>query len=238
MAESAEIAAWLIAKRLTITQVMEEQLGTAAPAPGSAEVEALRRFRSYAAVSLRRRQTRQPALDGLRVNERRALALVDAWSDAAARVAGPHAREITQALQPIVASYRNAVRTLNRGQRSGAAPRAGRRAVSAAIDRISDAFLAIDADSGRIVDANPAAAALLGVARDALIDVEANQFIPVDSQSGWWTQFDAVTEGSDPRRFCARLADKAGAPIAVDCTLTTLATRSRTLALVVARPTA
>ena len=31
-------------------------------------------------------------------------------------------------------------------------------------------------------------------------------------------------------------ADKTGIPISVDCTLTPLATRSRTLALVIARP--
>jgi hypothetical protein len=140
VAESTEIAAWLVAKRLMIEQAMEEQLGSASPAPGSAEVEALRRFRSFATVSLRRPEPRQPALDGLRVNDRRALALVDAWSEAAARVAGPHASEISIALRPIVASYRSALRTLNRGRKSCAPPRSGRRAVTAAIDRISDAF--------------------------------------------------------------------------------------------------
>jgi len=236
VAESAEIASWLVAKRLAIEQAMSESLGSAAPSPGSAEVEALRRFRTFASVSLRRSPSRQPALDGLRVNERRALALVDAWSQAAARVAGAHARDVTTALQPIVASYRNALRTQNRGRKQCAAPRSARRAVTAAIDRISDAFLAVDADSGRIVDANPAAAALLGAARDALIDVEANHFIPSDAHDSWWTHFDAVTEGTEPRRFQTRLADKSGAPIPVDCTLTGLSTRSRSLALVVARP--
>jgi hypothetical protein len=86
------------------------------------------------------------------------------------------------------------------------------------------------------VDANPAAGALLGVARDALIDVEAVSFMPNESRNGWWTQFDAVTEGSEPRRFSASLADKTGSPIPVDCTVTLHATRNRTLALVVARP--
>jgi PAS domain S-box-containing protein len=236
VADSTEIAAWLIAKRLTIERTMADRLGSATPAPGSAEVETLRRFRSYAVVSLRRSERLEPALDGLRVNDRRALALVDAWVDAAAHIAGPHAREIAAALLPVVARFRNALRAVNTSRKSCAAPRGARRAVTAAIDRICDAYLAVDADSGRIVDANPAAAALLGVARDALIDVEATHFMPADSQSGWWTHFDAVTEGSEPQRFSARLADKAGSPISVECTLTTLATRNRTLALVVARP--
>jgi len=166
----------------------------------------------------------------------RRLALVEAWSQAAARVAGPHGSEIATALQPIVASYRNALRGQNRSRRSRAAPRSARRAVSAAIDRISDAFLAVDADTGRIVDANPAAAALLGVARDALIDVEVDRFLPAGAREQWWTHFDAVTEGTEPRRFRAPLADKSGAAIALDCTLTGLSTRNRSLGLVVARP--
>lgn len=216
---------------------MEAQLGPAAPAPASAEAEVLRRFRSYAAASLRHGSSDQPALDGLRPNERRATALLSAWCDAAARVAGDHGERVASALEPLMLNFRNALRATNGGRRKRGAPRAGRRAVLAAIDRICDAFLAIDANSGRIVDANPAAGALLGVARDALIDVEAVSFIPSESENGWWTQFDAMTEGSEPRRFTASLADKGGAAIAVECTVTPFTTRDRTLALVVARPT-
>ena len=216
---------------------MESHLGPAAPKPGAPETEVLRRFRSYAASSLKRGTSERPALDGLRVNERRATALLTAWCEAASEVAGSHARKlIDDALAPLFLGFRNALRTSNNGLRRQGPPRAGRRGVMAAIDRICDAFFAVDADSGRIVDANPAAAALLGVARDALIDVEADSFIPPSDRSGWWTQFDAVTEGTEPRRFSASLADKSGIPIPVDCTITAHATRSRTLALVVARP--
>jgi len=233
---SSEIAAWLIKRRLEIERVMEAHLGPAAPKPGAAETEALRRFRSYATSSLRRGVTDEAALDGLRVNERRTTALLAAWCEAAGEVAGPHAQRVDDALQPLFVSFRDALRTSNTGRRKQGPPRAGRRGVMAAIDRICDAFFAVDADSGRIVDANPAAAALLGVARDALIDVEADCFIPSSDRSGWWTQFDAVTEGTEPRRFKASLADKAGSPIPVDCTITLHATRTRKLALVVARP--
>jgi len=216
---------------------MASHLGPAAPTPGATETEALRRFRSYAASSLRRGKPEDPALDGLRVNERRASALVAAWCEAAAEVGGAHAASVHEALHPLFLSFRNALRTTNSGLRKQGAPRAGRRVVMAAIDRICDAFLAIDADSGRIVDANPAAGALLGVARDALINVDATAFIPAESRGGWWAEFDAVTEGTEPRRFAASLADSTGEPISVDCTVTLMATRNRTLALVVARPT-
>ena len=215
---------------------MTSRLGAAAPEPGSSETEALRRFRSYAVASLRRGASAQPSLDGIRVNERRASALVAAWCEAAAEVSGPHADLVSESLKPIYLGFRTALRTTSRGRRSRAAPRAGRRAIMAAIDRICDAFFAIDADSGRIVDANPAAAALLGVARDALIDVEANRFMTNGSRPAWWTELDAVAEGTEPRRFRASLADVAGLEIAVDCTVTPLSTRHRNLALVVARP--
>jgi PAS domain S-box-containing protein len=236
MAETSEIASWLIARRLQIEHVMDSRLGPAAPAPGATESEVLRRFRSFAASSLQRGASEEPALDGLRVNERRVSALLAAWCEAAAEVAGPHAGSVREALHPTLLNFRNALRMTSTGRRKSGAPRASRRAVVAAIDRVSDVFLAIDADSGRIVDANPAAGALLGVARDALIDVAAESFIPTEAQSDWWTEFDAIAEGAETRRFTAKLADKGGTPIPVDCTVTRFATRSRKLALVIARP--
>jgi PAS domain S-box-containing protein len=237
VAGASEIAAWLINRRLEIERAMAARLGPAAPKPGAGESEALRRFRSYTVSCLRRGAAGAPSLDGLRVNERRVSALLAAWCEAATEVAGPHAESVRTALEPLFVSFRSALRTTNGGLRKRGPRRTRRRAVVAAIDHICDAFLAIDADSGRIVDANPAAAALLGVARDALIDVEAAAFIPAGSRNGWWTQFDAATEGADPQRFAASLADRSGIPIPVDCTVTRLANRNRTLALVVARPT-
>ena len=66
--------------------------------------------------------------------------------------------------------------------------------MAAAIDRVCDGFLAIDAESGRVVDANPAAGALLGIARDALLGLEARAFVPTEAQPDWWTALDAMTE--------------------------------------------
>ena len=80
------------------------------------------------------------------------------------------------------------------------------------------------------------AGALLGVARDALLGVDALSFVPTDAHTTWWTHLDAMTEGSEPRRFSGRLADVSGSPVDVDCSVTRFATRDRTLALIVARP--
>jgi PAS domain S-box-containing protein len=105
----------------------------------------------------------------------------------------------------------------------------------AAIDRVADAFLAIDTDTGLIADANPAAGALLGVARDALIDVQVMGFVPAEEHESWWTQLDAMTEETESRRFESALQDRSGMSIPIDGTVTRFATRGRTLALVLLR---
>ena len=120
-------------------------------------------------------------------------------------------------------------------RRSKGAPRTKRRAVSAAIDRVSDVFLAVDANTGKIVDANPAAGALLGVARDALLGVDMLSFVPELQHPTWWIELDAITEGAEPRRFEASLRDLHGKDVSIDCSITRFATRAKTLALLLAR---
>jgi PAS domain S-box-containing protein len=232
-----ELAAWLVCQRRQIERAMAARLGPAAPGPAAPESEVLRRFRSFAAAALHRGANgAAPALDGVKANERRVTAVLSTWSEAAVDLAGRDGEVLRSALEPLIARFRASMRTTGAGRRASGAPRAGRRAVTAAIDRVSDSFLAIDPDSGRIVDANPAAGALLGVARDALLDVEAMSFVPPPARNLWWTHLDAVTEGSEPHRFTADLRDAGGATFTVDCTITCFATRRRTLALILARP--
>jgi PAS domain S-box-containing protein len=231
-----QIASWLISKRSQIEAVMNSRLGPAAPSPAAVEAEVLRRFRSFAAASLKRGTTCEPALEGIRAHERRVNALLTAWSSAAEEVAGDEAETIRTALAPLIAHFRGSLRNTQSNRRSSGAPRSNRRAVIAAIDRIADAFLALDTDNGVIVDANPAAGALLGVARDALLGVPAPGFIPTDDHESWWTELDAMTEGTESRRFDSRLQDQSGLAIPVECTMTRFASRGRTLALVLIRP--
>ena len=175
---------------------MTSHLGPAAPGPAAAETEVLRRFRSFAAASLKRGTARQPALEGIRAHERRVDALLTAWSNAAEEVAGDQAEVVRAALEPLIAHFRGALRNTQGNRRSSGAPRSNRRAVIAAIDRIADAFLALDTDSGAIVDANPAAGALLGIPRDALLGVPAMGFVPSANHESWWTELDSLTEGA------------------------------------------
>ena len=235
MSGNPQIANWLVSKRGQIEAVMNSRLGPAAPNPAAVEAEVLRRFRSFAAAALKRGTPREPALEGIRAHERRVNALLTAWSNAAEEVAGDQAEAIRNALAPLIAHFRGSLRNTQGNRRSSGSPRSNRRVVIAAIDRIADAFLALDTDDGVIVDANPAAGALLGVIRDALLGVQAMGFVPTADHESWWTELDAMTEGTEARRFDSHLQDHSGLSIPVDCTMTRFATRGRTLALVLIR---
>jgi PAS domain S-box-containing protein len=229
------LAGWLLARRAAIEAGMRGSPDAPAVA-GSAEAEALRRFRSFLLLALVQEEAAAPALEGLRCGERRARRLLEAWLDAAAREAGPDAASLRAALAPCVERFLLSLRETARARRASGSPTSGqRRAVTAAIDRVCEAFLAIDVESGAIADANPAAGALLGTTRDRLLGADAMSFVPDDARDAWWTQLDAVSEGADSRRFRTTLKDSGGRPLPVDATLTRFATRARTLALVLAR---
>jgi PAS domain S-box-containing protein len=232
---NADLAAWLVVRRAEIEGVLAARLGPARPDAAGPESEVLRRFRSFAASALRRGGAAQPALEGIVANEKRVSALLTAWVEAAAEVAGSGGGDLRSALAPWLRTFQGSLRTSAAGRGRSGAPRTRRRAVNAAIDRVADAFLAVEADSGRVVDANPAAGALLGVARDALLGVEATAFVAEDSRRGFQDELDAVAEGSEPRRFRGSLRDAHGGAIAVECSVTAFPTRDRTLALFLAR---
>ncbi len=217
---------------------MDARLGPAAPGPAAVESEVLRRFRSFAAASLRRGVQADPALEGIRVQERRVNALLAAWSDAAAEIAGDQSAGVREALAPLIVRFRASLRTTSGARRASGTPRAARRAVTAAIDRVADGFLAVDADTGLIADANPAAGAMLGIDRDALLGVEAIRFVPPNLHEAWWTELEAMTEGAEARRFETQLQDRSGTAIPLECSITRFGTRNRTLALVLMRPIA
>jgi PAS domain-containing protein len=232
-----ELASWLIVNRAKIERDMAERLGPAAPVAAAPESEALRRFRSFASASLIRGKAPPPPLDGLRINERRVMALLEAWLEAALRVSEFDQRERTRdTLQPLLDHFRLAIRSSGNGRRTRGAPRAKRRAVVAAIDRVADAFLAVDADTGKIEDANPAAGALLGIDRDALLGVDALAFVPKCDHSAWWSRLDAIAEGSETQHFDGSLLDTGGIQVGFAASATRFSTRGRTLALILMRP--
>jgi len=233
-----QLANWLMAQRLEIERVMQDRLGAAAPAASGPEAETLRRFRTFASSALLRGETPRPVLDGLRPNERRVMALLSCWAEAASELAGPESGIVTRALAPLLDAFRLAIRTTGAKRVSSGRPRATRRAITAAIDRVADIFLALDVDSGEILDANPAAGAALGVARDALIGIEFNVFVPTDVQGPWWTALDTIAEGQDSVVFAALMQDRQERQMRLEVSATRYVRSGRTLAMVLARPAA
>jgi len=230
------LASWLVAQRARIERLMGDAMGPAAPRASGPEAETLRRFRSFTNIALHSGEIRPPALDGLQLNERRMGALLDAWLAAAVMQAGPDGAEIRPHLAPLVEQFRAVLRQSASGRSASGRPRAVRRSVVAAIDRIADAFLAIDTVSDAISDANPAAGALLGTPRDALLGVEIGAFLPETERAAWRAQLDAMAEGGDHARFETALVDVAGSSLRVEVSLTAYPTRGRTLALALCRP--
>jgi PAS domain S-box-containing protein len=231
-----ELAGWLLARRRAIEAAASERLG-AAPGADSAEAEALRRFRSFVLLALGQGATTAPSLEGVRTREARMRRWLEAWVEAATEAAGPEAERVRAQLGPLRDRFLQALRETAGARRASGAPRASkRRAVAAAIDRVCDAFLAIDADTGAIADANPAAGALLGTTRDRLLGSDAMDYVPTEARELWWAHLDAMSEGSEPRRFRGALQSADGHALPVEATITRFATRSRTLALIIARP--
>jgi len=237
MGDARQTALWLVRERGAIDAGLRQRPEAARLAPSGPEAEALRRFRSFVLCALAQGDVAAPALDGLRVPEPRAAALLEGWVDAAVRCAEADGPALRAQLLPLLARFRDALRQSAPARRASGAPRT-RRAVAAAIDRVADAFLAVDAADVTICDANPAAGALLGTSRDALLGACVLDYVAEDARDGWRTELDAVAEGSEPRRFRSALRDRDGRPVDVEASVTRFATRSRTLALFVARPCA
>ncbi len=203
-----------------------------------AESETLRRFRSFATASLRHGEIGEPALDGVRVEPDRALLWVGRWCEAAVAAAGERGDLLDAALTPLRQRFATGLRGQQLSRRATRAKPAKRRAVSGAIDRVADAFLAVDLDSGEIADANPAALALLGVERELLLGRRATRHIDRDSRELWTERLESLGESGEGQRFRVIWRDEFLSPVAVDVNAAPHLTRRRRLALLTARPVA
>jgi len=232
-----EWASWIVTRRSAIEQAMAAGWAREVPAAASPEAEALRRFRSYVAAALRHGTTTAlPALDGVHIDPERGERMLEAWCAAAVEVASARGAELRARLTPLAASFRAALAGGRLARHARRAPRVARRAVVAAIDRIADAYLAVDLGDGRVVDANPAAAALLRTPRETLVGAPALRFVHGDTRAAWEDQLAELVESDEPRRFRAVWLDALARPVSVELHVTRhLLARERPLALVVAR---
>jgi PAS domain S-box-containing protein len=228
------LAQWLVAERVAIERESARAAGALDPA--SAEAEALRRFRSFALLALARGAA-QPSLEGLRVSLRRSASAIDAWVQAAGTLAGADRTKVVEPLRALRAQFIAALSGGAHARRASSAPTpSARRAVSGAIDRVADVFLAVDVDSGMVVDANPAACALLGLSRPELLARELDALAAPAERAAFRLLLDAMAEGSEPQLARAALLDASGSCAPLDVRVTRHAVRGRTLALFVCRP--
>jgi PAS domain S-box-containing protein len=150
---------------------VNRRLGRAEPGPG-ARAEILRRFRSFCRLSSLDPASARPSLEGLQGNASLALEEVvrHGAEFAAARAPLP---QIAAQISALDRRFRAGIRRVLQPEDAQPQPRrrdrrrtpnAGRR-VRGAIDRISDSYFALNLETGKLFDANPAAEALLG--RDA-----------------------------------------------------------------------
>ncbi len=226
-------ASFLVTRRAAIDRALAER--HAGESPGLAEAETLRRFRSFAAATLRRGDAGDPALDGVRVDPDKALAWVQRWCEAACGCAGD-AEALEAVLHPLRQRFESGLRGSQLSRKARKAKPAKRRAVSGAIDRVADAFLAVDLDSGEIADANPAALALLGVEREALLGRHVARHVDRESRELWSERLESLGESGEGQRFRVIWRDEFLSPVAVDINAAPHLTRRRRLALLTARP--
>ena len=97
-------------------------------------------------------------------------------------------------------------------------------------------FLAADAETGAIVDANPAACALLGLARPELLARRLDELSAAPERASWAELLDAISEGGETQRSSLSLRDASGSPVRLDVRATRFVARGRALALLVGRP--
>lgn len=154
---------------------VNRRLGREEPTP-YARSEIVRRFRSFSRLASVDWNAARPSLDGLAGNAPAGLErAVEIAVEIAIELAEGN-EQLTGALRELGTRFRAGIRRSMQPRseeersrkRNKRRPDAGRR-VRAAIDRISDAYIALCLDTGTIFDLNPAAEALFGAEPESLL---------------------------------------------------------------------
>jgi PAS domain S-box-containing protein len=161
--------------RGTIEDEVDRRLGRGEPSP-EARLEVVRRFRSFVRLASIDLESARPSLDGLGGNSAAGLEkAIEIAVDVACLCEPPAA--VKESLRTLEARFRTGIRRIMRPSEPERKQRRGRRRalhggkrVRAAIDRIGDAYLALDLESGRLADLNPAAEVLLGAPAVTMIE--------------------------------------------------------------------
>ncbi|NRA01307.1 MAG: PAS domain S-box protein [Myxococcales bacterium] len=232
-------ALFLTRHRAAIEAEVDRRLGRAEPPP-AARAEIVRRFRSFCRLASLDLSSARPSLDGLAGTSPEGLERAISTAVQVARSCGP-APDIEQALQSLGARFRGGIRQLMRPSESPVRkrgrrklPNAGRR-VRAAIDRINDAYVALNLDTGRIYDLNPAAETLFAADAAKLLDREFEELVEPALLPQYQSLQARLDAGEDPGRTEMVFARTNGERVPVVLTISNHTIGGRRIAIFVAR---
>jgi PAS domain S-box-containing protein len=173
MADLRAAALFLDQYRRTIDAEVDRRLAREEPPP-DVRLEIIRRFRSFCRLASIGISNARPSLDGLGGQNAFALERAVQTGVRVAIECGPPGA-VVRALEDLSASFRAGIRRSFLPEESPKKrrsrkrfPNAGKR-VRSAIDRIGDAYIALNLDTGQLFDVNPIAEHLLGTKAEHLL---------------------------------------------------------------------
>ncbi len=226
--------------RHVIEAEVHRRLGRAEPPPYP-RAEIVRRFRSYCRLASADLASARPSLDGLGGNPSAGLerAVVTAVEVAREKTED---EELKNALRWLEARFCAGIRRImhasepeERQRRRGRKTANAGRRVRSAIDRISDAYLALCLDTGRLYDMNPAAEALFGVEATQLLERELSEFVSPSSKNGYRDLEARLDAGETSGPMEMVFQRPRGDSVAVEVTIANHTIGGRRLAIFVAR---
>ncbi len=226
--------------RGTIEDEIDRRLGRGEPPP-EARLEVVRRFRSFVRLASVDLDAARPSLDGLGGNSPAGLEkAIEVAVDVACLCDPPPA--VQQALRVLEARFRTGIRRIMRPSEPERKQRRGRRRalhggkrVRAAIDRIGDAYLALDLETGRLADLNPAAEALLGTPAVTVIEKPFADLIEPEARPAFGDLEARLDADEETAPFSLALRRGEGNAVPVEVSVASHTISGRRLAIFIAR---
>ena len=208
--------------------------------PPAARAEIIRRFRSFCRLASLDLSSARPSLDGLAGTSPAGLEHAVTTAVDVACACGPPP-EIAEALRALETRFRAGIRhlmrppeqrTKKRGRRK--VPNAGKR-VRAAIDRINDAYVALNLDTGKIYDVNPAAEILFAADAAKLLNREFEELVEPALLPSYQSLQARLDAGEDPGKTEMVFSRTNGECVPVELTISNHTIAGRRLAIFIAR---
>jgi len=224
-------------QRALIESEVDRRLGRLEPPPAARE-EIVRRFRTFCRLASLDWDAARPSFDGLGGQTAGGLeSAVVAAAEAASQTAASN--QVREALTLLSERFRAGIRRsfspaeieeTKKKRRGKRRPNAGKR-VRAAIDRISDAYIALCLDTGTIYDLNPAAETLFGGDTGELLARELVDLIGQGNQDDYKSLEARLDAGEDSGPMHIQLQRLNGEQVSVEITASTHMIGGRRLAI-------